>query len=154
MSEALDRFRELPPDEQTRWRAEVRVLILTGLGLNCEAETEAAFRLVGARPERVHLLDVLEGSAKTRLADYPLLTFIGGFAFGDHMGAGAVFANKIRWRLYDQLLEFIDGGGLALGICNGFQTMVRLGLLPGLDGDYRTPRAALAHNDRPGYRDA
>ena len=154
MSDALDRFRELPGDEQARRRAEVRVLILTGLALNCEAETEAAFRLVGARPERVHLLDMLEGSARTRLVDYPVLAFIGGFAFGDHMGAGAVFANKIRWRLYDQLLEFIDGGGLALGICNGFQTMVRLGLLPGLDGDYRTPRATLAPNDRPGYRDA
>ena len=67
---------------------------------------------------------------------------------------GFVFANKIRWRLYDQLLEFIDRGGLALGICNGFQTMVRLGMLPGLDGDYRTPRATLAPNDRAGYRDA
>jgi phosphoribosylformylglycinamidine synthase len=83
-----------------------------------------------------------------------VLAFIGGFAFGDHMGAGFVFANKIRWRLYDQLLEFIDRGGLALGICNGFQTMTRLGMLPGLDGDYRTPRATLAPNDRLGYRDA
>jgi phosphoribosylformylglycinamidine synthase len=52
------------------------------------------------------------------------------------------------------LLEFIERGGMALGICNGFQTMVRLGLLPGLDGDYRTPRATLAPNDRLGYRNA
>ena len=51
------------------------------------------------------------------------------------------------------MLQFIDRGGLALGICNGFQTMVRLGMLPGLDGDYRTPRATLAPNDRLGYRD-
>ena len=70
------------------------------------------------------------------------------------MGAGFVLANKIRWRLYDDLLEFIGRGGLALGICNGFQTMVRLGMLPGFDGDYRTPRATLAPNDRLGYRDA
>ena len=135
-------------------RGQVRVLILTGLGLNCEAETEAAFRMVGASPERVHLLDLLAGDSATRLTDYSILAFIGGFAFGDHLGAGFVFANKIRWRLYDQLLEFIERGGLALGICNGFQTMVRLGLLPGLDGDYRTPRATLAPNDRLGYRDA
>ena len=65
-----------------------------------------------------------------------------------------MFANKIRWRLYDRLLEFFARGGLALGICNGFQTMVRLGMLPGFDSDYRTPRATLAPNDRLGYRDA
>jgi phosphoribosylformylglycinamidine (FGAM) synthase-like amidotransferase family enzyme len=134
--------------------SEPRVLILTGLGLNCEAETEAAFAMAGARPEKVHLLDLLDGTAPRKLADYPLLAFIGGFAFGDHLGAGSVFANKIRWRLYDDLYSFIEKGGLALGICNGFQTMVRLGLLPGLDREFRTPRATLAPNDRPGYRDA
>lgn len=134
--------------------SEPRVLIVTGLGLNCEEETEAAFALAGARPERVHLLDLLDGTASRRLSEYPLLAFVGGFAFGDHLGAGAVFANKIRWRLYDDLVRFIEKGGLALGVCNGFQTMVRLGMVPGLDGDYRTPRATLAPNDRPGYRDA
>ena len=154
MSDAVHRFRELPADELARRRREVRVLVLTGLGLNCEVETTTAFHMVGARAERVHLLDVLEGGLAPRLADYSILAFIGGFAFGDHLGAGFVFANKIRWRLYDQLLEFIDRGGLALGICNGFQTMVRLGMLPGLDGDYRTPRATLAPNDRLGYRDS
>jgi phosphoribosylformylglycinamidine synthase len=140
--------------ERQEARRRVRVLVVTGLGLNCEAETEAAFRLAGASPERVHLLDLLEGGSAVRLDRFSILALIGGFAFGDHMGAGFVFANKIRWRLYDQLLAFIDRGGLALGICNGFQTMVRLGMLPGLDGDYRTPRATLAHNDRLGYRDA
>ena len=135
-------------------RRDVRVLILTGLGLNCEVETETAFRMCGATPERVHLLDLLDGSAARRLSDYSIVAFVGGFAFGDHLGAGFVFANKIRYRLYDELVQFIEGGGLALGVCNGFQTMVRLGLLPGFDGDYRTPRATLAPNDRLGYRDA
>lgn len=133
---------------------EPRVLVITGLGLNCEAETEAAFTKAGARPEKVHLLDLLDGGSGKKIADYPILAFIGGFAFGDHLGAGAVFANKIRWRLYDDLVRFVERGGLALGVCNGFQTMVRLGLLPGLDGDYRTPRASLVGNERPGYRDA
>jgi phosphoribosylformylglycinamidine synthase len=132
-------------------RRDVRVLVLTGLGLNCEVETAEAFRLVGARAELVHLLDLLEGDH--RLTDYSIVAFPGGFAFGDHLGAGFVFANKIRWRLYDQFVEFVEGGGLALGICNGFQTMVRLGMLPGFDGDYRTPRATLAPNDRLGYWD-
>ncbi|NIM01866.1 MAG: phosphoribosylformylglycinamidine synthase [Acidobacteria bacterium] len=154
MVDALKTFAELPAEEKAAGRRRVRVLILTGLGLNCEVETAEAFRLVGARPEQVHLLDLLDGKDAARLSDYHVLAFIGGFAFGDHLGAGFVFANKIRYRLYDQLLEFIEGGGLALGICNGFQTMVRLGMLPGLDGDYRTPRATLAPNDRLGYRDA
>ena len=147
-------YEALPEEEKTRLRGAVRVLVITGLGLNCEAETEAAFRMVGASPERVHLLDILDGREGKRLSEYSIVAFIGGFAFGDHLGAGFVFANKIRWRLYEQLLEFIKRGGLALGICNGFQTMVRLGLLPGFDGDYRTPRATLAPNDRLGYRDA
>jgi len=150
----LARFREMPVEELAARRRRVRVLVLSGLGLNCEAETEAAFRLAGAAPRRVHLLDLLKGDGAPRLSEFRILAFIGGFSFGDHLGGGFVFANKIRWRLYDQLLEFIDGGGLALGICNGFQTMVRLGMLPGLDRDYRTPRATLAPNDRLGYRDA
>jgi len=140
--------------EMAARRADVRVLIITGLGLNCEEETAAAFRYVGARPEQVHLLDLLDGSAPRRLSDYSILVFVGGFAFGDHLGAGSVFANKIRWRMYDELVGFIERGGLALGICNGFQTMTRLGLLPGFDGDYRTPRATLAPNDHRGYRNA
>jgi phosphoribosylformylglycinamidine synthase len=155
MSEgSLGRLRSLDPEELAGHRREVRVLIITGLGLNCESETEVAFRLAGASPQRVHLLDLLEDGSGPRLTDFQVLAFVGGFAFGDHLGAGFVFANKIRWRLYDQLLKFIGNGGLALGICNGFQTMVRLGMLPGLDGDYRTPRATLAPNDRLGYRDA
>ena len=134
-------------------RAGVRVLIITGLGLNCEVETAEAFRLVGASPESVHLLDLLDGREQRKLAEYQIISFVGGFAYGDHLGAGFVFANKIRWRLYDQLVAFIENGGLALGICNGFQMMVRLGMLPGFDGDYRTPQATIAPNDRRGYWD-
>lgn len=150
----IDGLRRLPDDELAEHRAGVRVLILTGLGLNCEAETAAAFSMVGASPEQVHLLDIMDRRDDRKLSDYDVLAFVGGFAFGDHLGAGFVFANKIRWRLYDELVKFIRNGGLAFGVCNGFQTMVRLGMLPGFDGDYRTPRATLAPNDRLGYRDA
>ncbi len=151
---AVAALRALPPAELARRRAEVRVLVLTGLGLNCEVETATAFREVGASPELVHLLDLLAGAAPRPLAAYRIVAFPGGFAFGDHLGAGFVLANKIRWRLYDLFVEFIERGGLAIGICNGFQTMVRLGMLPGFDGDYRTPCAAVAPNDRLGYWDA
>ncbi len=68
MSDAVHRLRELPADELARQRREVRVLVLTGLGLNCEVETTTAFHMVGARAERVHLLDVLEGDGAPRLA--------------------------------------------------------------------------------------
>jgi phosphoribosylformylglycinamidine synthase len=152
MTPSVEELAKLPAAQQAALRQRVRVLILTGLGLNCEVETEVAFRLVGATPVRVHLLDLLAG--EQQLSDYQVLAFPGGFAFGDHLGAGAVFANKIRYRLFDELVEFVSRGGFALGICNGFQTMTRLGLLPGLDGDFRTAKATLAPNDRPGYRDA
>ena len=72
---------DLTPEELAGKRAAVKVLILTGLGLNCERETEQAFRLVGSTPEPVHLLDLLDG--RVRLADYRILAFVGGFAFGD-----------------------------------------------------------------------
>ncbi len=140
-------------DSETARVSDVRVLVLTGLGLNCEEETAEGFRRAGATPELVPLVDHLDGTAPRPLSDYSIVAFAGGFAFGDHLGAGFVYANKIRWRLYDQMLEFIDRGGLALGICNGFQMMARLGMLPGFDGDYRTPLATLAPNDRLGYWD-
>ncbi|MGH9382029.1 MAG: phosphoribosylformylglycinamidine synthase subunit PurQ [Thermoanaerobaculia bacterium] len=152
--ERVDALRALPPRELAERRAAVRVLVVTGLGLNCEVETACAFRLTGATAELVHLLDLLDGAAARRLTEYHIVAFPGGFAFGDHLGAGFVFANKIRHRLYDEMVAFLEGGGLAIGICNGFQTMTRLGMLPGFDGDFRTPRATLAPNDRLGYRNA
>ncbi len=137
-----------------RARAQVRVLIPTGLGLNCEAETAQAFRMCGAEPQLVHLSDLLEGPGALRLSDYHVLAMAGGFAFGDHLGAGVVYANRLRYRAYEQLQAFVEQGGLVLGICNGMQTMTRLGLLPGFDGDYRTQLVTLAANERVGYRDA
>ena len=152
MSEAVTALRALPADELAAARSEVSVLVLSGFGLNCEVETAQAFRMAGAEPEIVHLTDVLDGSR--HLSEFRIVAFPGGFAFGDHLGAGFVFANRIRHRMYDRLVAFIDGGGLAIGICNGFQMMTRLGMLPGLDGDYRTPRATVAPNDHVGYRNA
>lgn len=122
-----------------------RVLILTGYGLNCEAESQWAWQQAGADAERMHLHDLLDEPA--RLRDVRALMFIGGFSFGDHMGSGHVFALRLRHRLRDELKRFVEDGKLVLGICNGFQIMVKLGLLPGLDGDYFTPRVALTHND-------
>ena len=121
------------------------ILILTGYGLNCEAESTFAWEQAGAAPARLHLNDLLENPAK--LHDYAGLMFIGGFSFGDHLGSGLVFANKLRTRLREDLQRFIADGKLILGVCNGFQIMVKLGLLPGLDGDHFTQTVALMQND-------
>lgn len=131
--------------------AKVRALIITGFGLNCERETAAAFRLVGATPEQVHLNDLLAG--QRRLDEYHLLAFIGGFSFGDHLGAGTVFANRIKFRLREELEAFIASGRLIIGICNGFQTLTRLGLVPAFGRQFFVPQAALAHNDSGTFRD-
>ncbi len=152
MSDGVVALRALPDEALVVRRAAVQVVVLSGFGLNCEVETEHAFRMAGASVERVHLTDLLDGSR--HLSDFHIVSFPGGFAFGDHLGAGFVFANRIRHRMYDRLVALIEGGGLAIGICNGFQMMTRLGMLPGLDGDYRTPRATLAPNDHLGYRNA
>jgi phosphoribosylformylglycinamidine synthase len=121
------------------------VLIITGYGLNCEAESKFAWERAGAEPRLVHLNDLLERPAQ--LADYGALMFIGGFSFGDHMGSGLVFANRLRHRIRDELQSFIAAGRLILGVCNGFQIVTKLGLLPGLDGDYFTPGVSLMQND-------
>lgn len=121
------------------------ILILTGYGLNCESESRYAWEQAGAAPTLLHLNDLLE--RPDRLRDFAGLMFIGGFSFGDHLGSGLVFANKLRTRLRDDLQRFIDAGKLILGVCNGFQIMTKLGLLPGLDRDYFTPTVTLTQND-------
>ncbi len=121
------------------------ILIITGYGLNCEAESKYAWELAGAAPGFVHLNNLLREPA--RLHDFSALMFIGGFSYGDHMTSGHVFAVRVRHRLREDLQKFIDAGKLILGVCNGFQIMVKLGLLPGLDGDYFTQTVALMQND-------
>ncbi len=132
-------------------KCDIKVLIITGLGLNCERETAAACKLVGASPEQVHLNDLITG--KHQLNEYQFLVFIGGFSFGDHLGSGTVFANRIKFQLREQLNDFINSGKLVMGICNGFQTLTRLGMVPALDGNYFKQTVALAHNDSGVFRD-
>lgn len=142
----------------TDTRRDVRILVLTGYGLNCEVETAAGFSRAGATVVSAHLHDVLDkANDKDVLAGYHILAFVGGFSFGDHIQSGRVYANRLRFRLGDALAKFVDDGGLALGICNGFQTLVCLGLLPALDrkpgAGLAAQSAALVHNDRLGYFD-
>lgn len=123
----------------------VNVLVLTGYGLNCDWETAHAFELAGASARRVHINTLIENP--DTLNEYQVMVFIGGFSWGDDHGAGVVQAVRMKHHLGDRLLDFIEQGNLVLGICNGFQTLVNLGLLPGLDNDYRKRSVALTYND-------
>lgn len=129
----------------------IKALVLTGYGLNCDMETAHACELAGVRAVCVHINDVIAG--KVSLEDFHLMIFIGGFSWGDDHGAGVVQAVRMKKNAGDRILRFIDKGGLVLGICNGFQTLVNLGLLPGFDGNYRDRSVALTHNDCGNFRD-
>ncbi len=130
--------------------AEVKVLVLTGYGLNCDHETAYAFTRAGASAHRVHINALIDGEA--RLEDYQILVFIGGFGWGDDHGAGVIQAVRLKTYLGERLVEFVAKGRLVLGICNGFQALVNVGLLPGFDGDYHTRSVALISNACGNFR--
>lgn len=117
-------------------------------GTNCEQETKFAFEQAGADAKIVHMEDWRRGAT---IDDAQILCFPGGFSFGDNLGSGNAWAENVRAHVFDQVRSFVEDDGLVLGICNGFQVLVNLGLLPAFK-DY-TPQAALVQNDRPTYVD-
>ena len=131
--------------------SEIPVLIITGYGLNCEDESRYAWQLAGARPSLVHFSDLL--AQPQRLRDFAALMFIGGFAYGDHMTSGHVFALRAKHKLSGEIERFIGQGKLIIGACNGFQIMVKLGLLPGLDGAYFDQTLSIVQNDCGAFQD-
>jgi phosphoribosylformylglycinamidine (FGAM) synthase-like amidotransferase family enzyme len=130
--------------------AEVKACVVVGFGINADEELALAFSLAGAAAERVHVADLIE--EPRRLRAYRILAFPGGFSFGDHLGSGKVFALLFKRNLGEALREFVDGGGLVIGVCNGFQILVKMGLLPDLAGDFRQ-EVSLIHNDSGKYED-
>lgn len=106
-----------------------RALVLRAPGTNCDRETLRALDLAGARADAVHIEALLSGDR--RLEDQALLVIPGGFTYGDDLGAGVILATRLRTKLAGALRDFVAAGGLVLGICNGFQVLVRAGLLPG-----------------------
>jgi len=104
------------------------VLVLRAAGSNCDQETAFAFESAGAVSTLLHINRLLEKPA--RLADYQILAIPGGFTYGDDISAGKVMANQLRFQLAGWLEEFHQQGKLILGICNGFQVLVKAGLLP------------------------
>lgn len=134
----------------------VKALVLTGYGLNCDYETDFSLRMAGADPERIHINDLIacgEKGARVGLEDYHILVLGGGFSWADDHGAGVIMAARLRYNIGEEIEEFIRKGRLIIGICNGFQALVNLGLLPGFDGDYRSRKIALTYNDSGNFVD-
>jgi phosphoribosylformylglycinamidine synthase I len=131
--------------------AKPKVLVLTGFGLNCDHETAYAFELAGAVAERAHINALIAGDVS--LNDFQILAFGGGFSWGDDHGAGVIQALRLKTNIGEKLLKFVAAQKLIIGICNGFQTLVNLGLLPGIGGDYTRRSVALTYNDCGNFRD-
>lgn len=128
-----------------------KALIITGDGLNCERETAYAYSLAGAEPEIFHISDVLSG--EVLINKYDILTFIGGFSNGDHLGAATVQAARFRNALNKEINDFIVSEKPVIGICNGFQTLVKLGILPGIENEHSNRLCALLTNDSACFED-
>lgn len=122
-------------------KTNVKVLVLSGYGLNCEAETLRAFMRAGCAGDVVHLNDLIE--RPNLLKKYNILVFPGGFSYGDDTGSGRAYANKVKNNLHTELQEFVARNTLTIGLCNGFQILTHLGLLPG----------TLLHNEHARYID-
>lgn len=135
----------------------VKSLVITGFGINCEEEMAAAYQLAGAIPEIVHLNEILLGQIS--IHDYDILNFPGGFSFGDDLASGKVVSNKIKFKklpsgnvLLDEIKQFLEDGKYILGVCNGFQMLVRMGLLPNTNHDFE-PEATLSNNNSGKFED-
>lgn len=134
-----------------------KAIVLTGEGINCDKETALGFRLAGAQPERMHINDLI--AEPKVLEGFHAMAIPGGFSFGDHLGAGKAFANKLVHaasngnRLFDSIVEFIEAGKPVIGICNGFQILVKSGLLPALGGKYGEQQVTVFHNDSGRFED-
>lgn len=118
-----------------------KILVFSGYGLNCEEETKYAFELAGGIADIVHINDLIDGVKKIK--SYDILAFPGGFSFGDDTGSGKAYANKVRNHLWKDIQDHISKNKLIIGICNGFQILTNLGILPG----------ALTYNDCARYMD-
>lgn len=130
-----------------------RVLVLRTAGTNCNVETAFAFEQSGAKVDQVHLQELFAG--RVSMKDYHILALPGGFSYGDDIASGRIFANELRVRLGEDVARFIKDKKLIIGICNGFQILVKAGILPGpfAVGSKTIQTATLFNNDSGKFED-
>tara|TARA_R110001592_G_scaffold16881_7_gene71509 strand:+ start:37353 stop:38171 length:819 start_codon:yes stop_codon:yes gene_type:complete len=126
-----------------------KVIVLSGYGLNCEEETLFAFKHSGLEGDIVHINDLIE--APQMLNEYQILAIPGGFSYGDDTGSGNAFAQKMKLALWDDLKKFVERDTLTIGICNGCQVLVNLGLVPALNA-YGERDVAVTYNASARYQ--
>jgi phosphoribosylformylglycinamidine synthase I len=131
--------------------AEVKAIVLRAAGINCDMETEYALELAGVQAQRMHINRIIED--KSLLDDYQIIVFPGGFSYGDDVAAGKILANQIKHHLYEAIKKFIDDGKLVLGICNGFQVLVKTGVLPGNNSANNQDEVTITYNDSGKFED-
>jgi phosphoribosylformylglycinamidine synthase I len=132
--------------------AQVKAIILRAAGINCDLETQHALELAGASADRVHINKMIESPAL--LESYHVMVVPGGFSYGDDVAAGKILANQLRHHLEENLRRFIESGKLVLGICNGFQVLVKAGLLPGsINGNADEQAVTITNNDSGKFED-
>ncbi len=139
---------------------QVRAAVLWGYGINCERETALSLKKAGCDEVKlVHINELLEGEVE--FSTFNIFFFPGGFLDGDHMGAAKACANRFMYgrvkktgkTVFQHILDFIERGGYVIGVCNGFQLLVKMGLLPALEGNYGEIVLTLASNDSGRFED-
>jgi len=128
-----------------------KVIILRTAGTNCDIETAFAFEKAGASAERVHINELAR--REKDLSQYQILAIPGGFSYGDDIASGKILANELKFKIEERLQRFIRDGKLIIGICNGFQILVKSGLLPNISGDFQTIESTLTINDSDKFED-
>ncbi len=126
-----------------------KVIVLRTAGTNCDKETVFAFQKSGADVELVHINSLLR--KENNLESFQILALPGGFSYGDDVAAGKILANELRFKLGQDIKKFISQGKLIIGICNGFQILVKAGILPG--NDNFSQEASLTLNDSAKFED-
>ena len=129
----------------------ISTCIITGYGINADYELAEAFRLSGSQTKMVHINDLIK--SPELLANYEIAAVPGGFSFGDHIGSGLVFSRLIKKHLKQAFKDFTAAGKLIIGICNGFQVLVKAGILPDLEDNWKQ-EVSLIHNDSGLFEDS
>ncbi len=126
-----------------------KAVVLRAAGINCDNETRHALELAGAEVDRIHINQLIQ--TPSQLDQVQILVFPGGFSYGDDVAAGTILANQVVHHLYDTIQAFLEKGKLVLGICNGFQVLVKTGILPGFET--RQSHVTITYNDSDKFED-